>query len=129
MPPRTLEGLEVVEEPVYEAEPEPEPEPENDYEDVGEIDRHEKDDELEGDYEDVLEPENPSFPSSVAGKWSRENQLLNLVRSAAGAGGKKNCPIPQKNLFVFLLPVGETMFIFLTMQEHQAVRLGLGSQL
>ncbi|KAF6118962.1 hematopoietic cell-specific Lyn substrate 1 [Phyllostomus discolor] len=69
LPPRTPEGLQVVEEPVYEAEPEPEPEPEpeNDYEDVGEIDRHEKDDEPEGDYEDVLEPENPSLPSSLTG--------------------------------------------------------------
>ena len=127
MPPRTLEGLQVVEEPVYEAEPEPEPE--NDYEDVEEMDRHEKDDEPEGDYEEVLEPENPSFSSSLAGEWSRENQLLNLVRSVVGLGDKKNCPITQKNLFVFLLPVGETMFIFLTMQEHQAVPLGLGSQL
>ena len=51
------------------------------------------------------------------------------LRSVVGLGDKKNCPITQKNLFVFLLPVGETMFIFLTMQEHQAVWLGLGSQL
>ncbi|XP_062966636.1 hematopoietic lineage cell-specific protein isoform X2 [Cynocephalus volans] len=65
LPPRTLEGLQLEEEPVYEAEPEPEPEPENDYEDVGEMDRHEQDDEQEGDYEDVLEPEDSSFPSAV----------------------------------------------------------------
>uniref|UniRef100_A0A8C5YHT3 Hematopoietic lineage cell-specific protein n=1 Tax=Microcebus murinus TaxID=30608 RepID=A0A8C5YHT3_MICMU len=61
LPPRTLEGLQVEEEPVYEAapdaEPEPEPEPENDYEDVEEMDRHAQVDDPEGDYEDVLEPE------------------------------------------------------------------------
>ncbi|KAM8770645.1 hematopoietic lineage cell-specific protein [Rhynchonycteris naso] len=74
LPPRTLEGLQVEEEPVYEAAPEPEPE--NDYEDVGELDRYEQDDEAEGDYEEVLEPENPSFPSSLAG----------LSSSPAGAG-------------------------------------------
>ncbi|XP_008563128.1 PREDICTED: hematopoietic lineage cell-specific protein [Galeopterus variegatus] len=67
LPPRTLEGLQLEEEPVYEAEPEPEPEPENDYEDVGEMDRHEQDDEQEGDYEDVLEPEDSSWPSAVTG--------------------------------------------------------------
>lgn len=87
LPPRTLEGLQVEKEPVYEAEPmyeaepiyeaepepepepklEPEPEPENDYEDVAHMDRNEQDDEPEGDYEDVLEPEDASFPSSVAG--------------------------------------------------------------
>ncbi|XP_031219681.1 hematopoietic lineage cell-specific protein isoform X1 [Mastomys coucha] len=75
LPPRTPEGLQVVEEPVYEAapdpEPEPEPEPEPDYEDVGELDR--QDEEAEGDYEDVLEPEDtPSLsyqagPSAAAG--------------------------------------------------------------
>ncbi|XP_046515583.1 hematopoietic lineage cell-specific protein isoform X2 [Equus quagga] len=78
LPPRTLEGLQVEEEPVYELEPEPDPKPEpkpepepepepeteNDYEDVGEMDRYEQD---EGDYEDVLEPEDPSFPSTLAG--------------------------------------------------------------
>ncbi|KAM7133475.1 hematopoietic lineage cell-specific protein [Molossus nigricans] len=85
LPPRTLEGLQVEEEPdyevqpvyeeepVYEAEPEPEPAPEpepeieNDYEDVGQMDRNDLDDEQEGDYEDVLEPENPSFSSSLVG--------------------------------------------------------------
>ena len=77
----------------------------------------------------MLEPENPSCSSSLAGEWSREHQLLTVVRAVVGLGDKKNCPITQKNLFVFLLPVGETVFIFLTMQEHQAVPLGLGSQL
>ncbi|XP_006905613.1 hematopoietic lineage cell-specific protein [Pteropus alecto] len=71
LPPRTLEGLQLEEEPVYEAapepEPKPEPEPENDYEDVGHMDRYEQDNEPEGDYEDVLEPEEPSFPSTLAG--------------------------------------------------------------
>uniref|UniRef100_A0A2K6RC59 Hematopoietic cell-specific Lyn substrate 1 n=1 Tax=Rhinopithecus roxellana TaxID=61622 RepID=A0A2K6RC59_RHIRO len=65
LPPRTLEGLQVEEEPVYEAEPEPEPE--NDYEDVEEMDRHEQEDEPEGDYEEVLEPEGSSFSSAPAG--------------------------------------------------------------
>uniref|UniRef100_A0A2K5NHN5 Hematopoietic lineage cell-specific protein n=1 Tax=Cercocebus atys TaxID=9531 RepID=A0A2K5NHN5_CERAT len=65
LPPRTLEGLQVEEEPVYEAEPEPEPE--NDYEDVEEMDRHEQEDEPEGDYEEVLEPEGSSFSSALAG--------------------------------------------------------------
>lgn len=64
LPPRTLEGLQLEEEPVYEAEPEPEPE--NDYEDVGEMDRQEQDGEPDGDYEDVLEIENPSCPSTLA---------------------------------------------------------------
>uniref|UniRef100_F7GZI5 Hematopoietic lineage cell-specific protein n=1 Tax=Callithrix jacchus TaxID=9483 RepID=F7GZI5_CALJA len=64
LPPRTPEGLQVEEEPVYEAEPEPEPE--NDYEDVGDMDRHEQEDEAEGDYEEVLEPEG-SFSSTLAG--------------------------------------------------------------
>lgn len=63
LPPRTPEGFQVEEEPVYEVEPEPEPE--NDYEDVEEIGRH--DEEAEGDYEDVLEPENPSPPPAQAG--------------------------------------------------------------
>ncbi|XP_006162682.1 hematopoietic lineage cell-specific protein [Tupaia chinensis] len=77
LPPRTLEGLQVAEEPVYEAEPvyeeepvyeaEPEPEPENDYEDVGDPDSHEQDNEPDGDYEDVLEPEESSFPSTQSG--------------------------------------------------------------
>ncbi|XP_039104815.1 hematopoietic lineage cell-specific protein [Hyaena hyaena] len=78
LPPRTLEGLQLEEEPVYEAEPEPEPErkpepepepepeTENDYEDVGDMDRYEQDGEPDGDYEDVLEPENPSFASTTA---------------------------------------------------------------
>lgn len=70
LPPRTPEGLQVVEEPVYEAapdpEPEPEPEPEPDYEDVGELDR--QDEEAEGDYEDVLEPEDTPL-SYQAGEW------------------------------------------------------------
>lgn len=86
LPPRTLEVLQVEEEPVYELEPEPEsepkpepePEPENDYEDVGEMDRYEQDDEPDGDYEDVLEPEDPSFPSSVTGSSG--------CPAAAGAG-------------------------------------------
>ncbi|XP_025231671.1 hematopoietic lineage cell-specific protein isoform X2 [Theropithecus gelada] len=65
LPPRTLGGLQVEEEPVYEAEPEPEPE--NDYEDVEEMDRHEQEDEPEGDYEEVLEPEGSSFSSAPAG--------------------------------------------------------------
>uniref|UniRef100_A0A2K5DDZ3 Hematopoietic lineage cell-specific protein n=1 Tax=Aotus nancymaae TaxID=37293 RepID=A0A2K5DDZ3_AOTNA len=64
LPPRTLDGLQVEEEPVYEAEPEPEPE--NDYEDVGDMDRHEQEDEPEGDYEEVLEPEG-CFSSAPAG--------------------------------------------------------------
>ncbi|KAL0600349.1 Hematopoietic lineage cell-specific protein [Plecturocebus cupreus] len=64
LPPRTLEGLQVEEEPVYEVEPEPEPE--NDYEDVGDMDRHEQEDEPDGDYEEVLEPEG-SFSSAPAG--------------------------------------------------------------
>ncbi|XP_030882463.1 hematopoietic lineage cell-specific protein [Leptonychotes weddellii] len=64
LPPRTPEGLQLEEEPVYEAEPEPEPE--NDYEDVGDMDRHEQDGEPDGDYEDVLETENPSCPSTLA---------------------------------------------------------------
>lgn len=95
LPPRTLEGLQVEEEPVYELEPEPDPKPEpkpepepepepeteNDYEDVGEMDRYEQD---EGDYEDVLEPEDPSFPSTLAGEWWGEKQLPNLVRSRGG---------------------------------------------
>lgn len=74
LPPRTPEGLQVVEEPVYEAapEPEPEPEPEPDYEDVGELDR--PDEEAEGDYEDVLEPEDTPSLSYQAGP-------------SAGAGG------------------------------------------
>uniref|UniRef100_A0A8C8YU59 Hematopoietic lineage cell-specific protein n=1 Tax=Prolemur simus TaxID=1328070 RepID=A0A8C8YU59_PROSS len=55
LPPRTPEGLQVEEEPVYETAPEPEPE--NDYEDVEEMDRHVQVDDPEGDYEDVLEPE------------------------------------------------------------------------
>ncbi|XP_075857993.1 hematopoietic lineage cell-specific protein isoform X2 [Microcebus murinus] len=92
LPPRTLEGLQVEEEPVYEAapdaEPEPEPEPENDYEDVEEMDRHAQVDDLEGDYEDVLEPE--------------------------AAGSVSLC----------LLHGGETKFIFLAIQDHQAARLG-----
>lgn len=71
LPPRTPEGLQLAEEPVYEAapepEPNPEPEPENDYEDVGDMDRYEPDNEPEGDYEDVLEPEDPSFSSTLAG--------------------------------------------------------------
>ncbi|XP_059866718.1 hematopoietic lineage cell-specific protein [Delphinus delphis] len=69
LPPRTPEGFQMEEEPVYEEapEPEPEPEPENDYEDVGEMDRHEPDEEPKGDYEDVLEPEDPSFSSTLAG--------------------------------------------------------------
>lgn len=66
LPPRTLEGLQVEEEPIYEAEPEPEPE--NDYEDVEEMDRHEQEDEPEGDYEEVLEPEGSSFSSAPAGE-------------------------------------------------------------
>uniref|UniRef100_A0A673U566 Hematopoietic lineage cell-specific protein n=1 Tax=Suricata suricatta TaxID=37032 RepID=A0A673U566_SURSU len=76
LPPRTLEGLQLEEEPVYEAEPEPEPEPkpepepepepENDYEDIGDMDRYEQDGEPDGDYEDVLEPENPAFASTMA---------------------------------------------------------------
>ncbi|XP_011826991.1 PREDICTED: hematopoietic lineage cell-specific protein isoform X2 [Mandrillus leucophaeus] len=65
LPPRTLEGLQVEEEPVYEAAPEAEPE--NDYEDVEEMDRHEQEDEPEGDYEEVLEPEGSSFSSAPAG--------------------------------------------------------------
>uniref|UniRef100_A0A8C0TC74 Hematopoietic lineage cell-specific protein n=1 Tax=Canis lupus familiaris TaxID=9615 RepID=A0A8C0TC74_CANLF len=67
LPPRTLEGLQLEEEPVYEAEPEPEPEPkpepENDYEDVGDIDIREEDGEADGDYEDVLEVQSPSCPT------------------------------------------------------------------
>ncbi|KAL2805033.1 hematopoietic lineage cell-specific protein isoform 2 [Daubentonia madagascariensis] len=66
LPPRTLEGLQLEEEPVYEAAPEPEPEPENEYEDVGEMDRHVQVDDPEGDYEDVLEPEAGS-PGCLAG--------------------------------------------------------------
>ncbi|XP_043450219.1 hematopoietic lineage cell-specific protein [Prionailurus bengalensis] len=84
LPPRTLEGLQLEEEPVYEVEPEPEPEPqpqpqpksepepetepetENDYEDIGDMDRCEQDGDPDGDYEDVLEPENPSFASTMA---------------------------------------------------------------
>lgn len=77
LPPRTLEGLQLEEEPVYEAEPEPEPkpesEPENDYEDVGDMDRCEEDGEPDGDYEDVLETENPSCPSTTAGEWWGRN--------------------------------------------------------
>lgn len=65
-------------EPESEPKPEPEPEPENDYEDVGEMDRYEQDDEPDGDYEDVLEPEDPSFPSSVTGSSG--------CPAAAGAG-------------------------------------------
>uniref|UniRef100_A0A8D2AV45 Hematopoietic lineage cell-specific protein n=1 Tax=Sciurus vulgaris TaxID=55149 RepID=A0A8D2AV45_SCIVU len=61
LPPRTPEGFQLKEEPVYEAEPEPE----NDYEDVGE--RQEQDNDPEGDYEDVLEPEDPPVPSAMAG--------------------------------------------------------------
>ncbi|KAF7475787.1 hematopoietic lineage cell-specific protein [Marmota monax] len=63
LPPRTPEGFQVVEEPIYEAEPEPE----NDYEDVGEMDKQEQDNDPEGDYEDVLEPEDPCVPSTLAG--------------------------------------------------------------
>lgn len=87
LPPRTLEGLQLEEEPVYEAAPgseptaEPEPEPENDYEDVEHMDRYEQDNEPEGDYEDVLEPEDPSFPSTLAGEWCRKKWPLNLFRS------------------------------------------------
>uniref|UniRef100_A0A8C5KRY7 Hematopoietic lineage cell-specific protein n=1 Tax=Jaculus jaculus TaxID=51337 RepID=A0A8C5KRY7_JACJA len=63
LPPRTPEGFQLAEEPVYEAEPEPE----NDYEDVEEPARREQDGEEEGgDYEDVLEPEAP-LPSSQTG--------------------------------------------------------------
>lgn len=94
LPPRTPEGLQLAEEPVYEAapepEPNPEPEPENDYEDVGDMDRYEQDNEPEGDYEDVLEPEDPSFPSTLAGEWWGDKWLLNLVRS--GGGGKRKDP-------------------------------------
>ncbi|XP_035949604.2 hematopoietic lineage cell-specific protein isoform X3 [Halichoerus grypus] len=64
LPPRTPEGLQLEEEPIYEAEPEPEPE--NDYEDVEDMDRHEQDGEPDGDYEDVLKTENPSCPSTLA---------------------------------------------------------------
>lgn len=67
LPPRTPEGLQVVEEPVYEAAPEPEP----DYEDVG-LERQDED--AEGDYEDVLEPEDTRSLSYQAGP-------------SAGAGG------------------------------------------
>uniref|UniRef100_A0A8C9MAR6 Hematopoietic lineage cell-specific protein n=1 Tax=Panthera tigris altaica TaxID=74533 RepID=A0A8C9MAR6_PANTA len=81
LPPRTLEGLQLEEEPVYESEPEPETEPEteNDYEDIGDMDRCEQDGEPDGDYEDVLEPENPSFASTMAGGWGGGG-------SGAGAG-------------------------------------------
>lgn len=64
LPPRTPEGLQVVEEPVYEAEPEHEPE--NDYEDVMDLGRQEE--EAEGDYEDVLEPEGTTSLSYQAGE-------------------------------------------------------------
>ncbi|XP_047647257.1 hematopoietic lineage cell-specific protein [Phacochoerus africanus] len=77
LPPRTPEVFQMEEQPEYEEvpepesklkpEPKPEPEPENDYEDVGEMDRYEQDDEPEGDYEDVLEPQDPSFSSTLAG--------------------------------------------------------------
>ncbi|XP_006884306.1 PREDICTED: hematopoietic lineage cell-specific protein [Elephantulus edwardii] len=87
LPPRTPEGLQVEEEPVYEAEPvpepklEPEPESENEYEDVADmagqdddaigdyedVDNINEQDDGQGDYEDVLEPENPPFPSGPAG--------------------------------------------------------------
>uniref|UniRef100_A0A8C9PFX1 Hematopoietic lineage cell-specific protein n=1 Tax=Spermophilus dauricus TaxID=99837 RepID=A0A8C9PFX1_SPEDA len=77
LPPRTPEGFQVVEEPIYEAEPEPEPE--NDYEDVGEMDKQEQDNDPEGDYEDVLEPEDPCVPSTLAGEWRPSG-------SPAGAG-------------------------------------------
>lgn len=91
LPPRTPEGFQVQEEPlyepapepVYEAEPEsvyeaePEPEAENDYEDVEEVNLHEQDAEPEGDYEDVLEPES-SVPATVPGSSS--------CPSGAGAG-------------------------------------------
>lgn len=85
MPPRTLEGLQLEEEPVYEAEPEPEPEPkpepepeptaepENDYEDVGDIDIREEDGEADGDYEDVLEVQSPSCPTPAGEWWGRNS--------------------------------------------------------
>lgn len=124
LPPRTPEGFQMEEEPVYEEapEPEPEPEPENDYEDVGEMDRHEPDEEPEGDYEDVLEPEDPSFSSTLAGEWWGSSWIW----SAVGERKRENSPITQKDLSIFLLHVDETIFIFLIMQDHQAARLGLG---
>lgn len=89
LPPRTPEGFQLQEEPVYETEPEPiyeaepvtvyeaepetvyeaepvtvyEAEPENDYEDVGEVVAQAQDADPDGDYEDVLEPES-SMPGS-----------------------------------------------------------------
>lgn len=139
LPPRTLEGLQLEEEPVYEAEPEPEPErkpepepepepeTENDYEDVGDMDRYEQDGEPDGDYEDVLEPENPSFASTTAGKWwGWGKQLLHWIPSRGWGGGvrKRNFPHYREEP-VFLFHVGETMFIFLFMQNHLATKLGL----
>ncbi|XP_006864198.1 PREDICTED: hematopoietic lineage cell-specific protein [Chrysochloris asiatica] len=73
LPPRTLEGLQLEDEPIYEAEPmpdpepEPEPEPENDYEDVENMGTHEQAADAEGDYEDVLEPETPPVSTALSG--------------------------------------------------------------
>ncbi|XP_075411775.1 hematopoietic lineage cell-specific protein isoform X2 [Tenrec ecaudatus] len=75
LPPRTLEGLQVEEEPIYEAEPMPEPEPESeqeddalgDYEDPENMNRCEQNDDAEGDYEDVLEPQSSPLPSTLDG--------------------------------------------------------------
>lgn len=80
LPPRTPEGFELQEEPVYETEPVPEPE--NDYEDVGEV--CEQDNEPEGDYEDVLEPEEPPHPSEPSGEWWAE-ALPELSHRCGGA--------------------------------------------
>ncbi|KAM6222656.1 hematopoietic lineage cell-specific protein [Rhynchocyon petersi] len=83
LPPRTVEDLQLEEEPIYEAEPMPEPEPEteNDYEDIEnmigrdhdaggdyeDVEGMQEQDDGQGDYEDVLEPENPPLPSALAG--------------------------------------------------------------
>ncbi|KAL6029948.1 hypothetical protein STEG23_028876, partial [Scotinomys teguina] len=92
LPPRTPEGLQLVEEPVYEAAPDQEPD--NDYEDVGERDHQDED--AEGDYEDVLEPENTPPLSYQAGEWDqRGGQSSSQMWSVSGhRGWRRNLPSP-----------------------------------
>lgn len=130
LPPRTLEGLQLEEEPVYEVEPEPEPQPqpqpqpksepepetepetENDYEDIGDMDRCEQDGDPDGDYEDVLEPENPSFASTMAGEWGvGGGRSSSCIGSSPGEGKRKrNSPTTQKDLFSFSMLVRPCLY-------------------
>lgn len=113
LPPRTPEGLQVVEEPVYEAEPQQEPE--NDYEDVGELDPREEE---EGDYEDVLEPEITPSLSYQAGEWGEwGGESSSQMWSVSGhQRWRGNLPfLPSEIVSLCFLHV---MFIFLIIQDH-----------